>query len=77
MAWASRAWSICWVAVEDGDEVALLDSGSVGDELGEGHGAALAQDLGDEDFGGVDGLDNSGDADFALGAGRSSAEAAA
>ena len=53
-------------AIEDGDEVAFLDSGAVGDELGERHGAALAPDLGDEDFGGMDGFDGAGDADFAL-----------
>ena len=57
-------------AVEDGDEVAFLDAGAVGDQLGQGHGAALAENLRDEDFGGVDGFDNSGDADFAFGAGR-------
>ena len=55
-------------AVEDGDEVAFLDFGAVGDEFGEGHGAALAPDLGDEDFGGMDGFDDAGDADFAFGA---------
>ena len=55
-------------AVEDGDEVAFLDLGAVGDELGEGHAAALAPDLRDEDFGGADGFDDAGDADLALGA---------
>ena len=65
------------MAIEDGDEVAFLDSGAVGDEFGEGHGAALAPDLGDEDFGGVDGLDDAGDADFAFGTGAPDAESAA
>jgi hypothetical protein len=55
-------------AVEDGDEIALADFGSVGDELGEGHGAALTPDLGDEDFGGADGFDCPGDADLPFGA---------
>ena len=54
-------------AIEDGDEVALVDFGAIGDEFGEGHGTALAPDLGDEDFGGVDGFDGAGDADFAFG----------
>jgi hypothetical protein len=56
-------------AVEDGDEVAILDFGAIGDEFGEGHGAALAPDLRDEDLGGADGFDDAGDADFAFGAG--------
>ena len=55
-------------AIEDGYEVAFLDSGAVVDEFGEGHGAALAPDLGDEDFGGVHGFEDTGDADFAFGA---------
>src|SRR6185369_2167834 len=42
-------------AIKDRDEVALFDLGPIGNEFGEGHGAALAEDLGDEDFGGVDG----------------------
>ena len=54
-------------AIEDGDEIALLDPGAVGDEFGEGHAAALTEDLGDENFGGVDGFDGAGDADFAFG----------
>ena len=54
-------------AIEDGDEVALVDFGAVGDEFGESHGTALAPDLGDEDFGGTDGFDGAGDADFAFG----------
>ena len=53
-------------AIEDGDEVALADFGSVGDQFGEGHGAALTPDLGDEDFGGADGFDGAGDADLAF-----------
>ena len=57
-------------AIEDRDEVAFLDFGAIGNQFGEGHGSALAEDLGDEDFGGVDGFDDSGDADFALGARR-------
>ncbi len=44
-------------AIEDGDEVAFLDLGPIGDELGESHGTALAPDLRDEDFGGMDGFD--------------------
>ena len=56
--------------VEDGDEVARIHFGPVGDELGEGHGAALAKDLGDEDLGRVDGFHDAGDADFAFYAGR-------
>ena len=54
-------------AIEDRDEVAFFDFGSIGNEFGEGHGSALAEDLGDEDFGGVDGFDGAGDADFAFG----------
>jgi hypothetical protein len=53
-------------AIEDGDDVAQADFGSVGDEFGEGHGAALTPDLGDEDFGGADGFDGAGDADLAF-----------
>jgi hypothetical protein len=53
-------------AIENSDEVALADFGSVGDEFGEGHGAALTPDLGDEDFGGADGFDGAGDADLAF-----------
>src|ERR1035437_6265582 len=55
-------------AVEDGDEVAYLYLGAVGDELGEGHPAPLTEDFGDEDFGGADGFEGAGDADFAFGA---------
>lgn len=54
-------------AIEDGDEVALLDFGAIGDEFGESHWAALAPDLRDEDFGGADGFDRAGDADFTFG----------
>jgi hypothetical protein len=53
-------------AIEDGDEVALANFRSLGDEFGEGHGAALTPDLGDEDFGGADGFDGAGEADLAL-----------
>jgi len=52
--------------VEDGDEVAGVHFGPIGDELREGHGAALAEDLGDEDLGRMDGFDDAGDADFAF-----------
>ena len=55
--------------VEDGDEVARVYFGPVGDELREGHGAALAEDLGHENLGGVHGFDDAGDADFAFYAG--------
>jgi len=55
-------------AIEDGDEVAFLYFGAVGDEFGEGHAAALTPDLGDEDFGGADGFEGAGDADFSFGA---------
>ena len=54
-------------AIEDSDDVAFLDLGAVGDEFGEGHGAALTEDLGDKDFGGADGGDDAGDADLAFG----------
>jgi hypothetical protein len=54
-------------AIEDGDEVALVDFGAIGDEFSEGHWATLAPDLGDEDFGGTDGFDDTGDADFTFG----------
>jgi hypothetical protein len=54
-------------AIEDRDEVAFFDPGSVGDELGKGHGAALTVDLGNEDFGGAHGFDDTGYADFAFG----------
>jgi hypothetical protein len=53
-------------AIEDSHEVAQADFGPVGDEFGEGHGAALTPDLGNEDFGGVDGFDGAGDADLAF-----------
>ena len=52
--------------IEDGDEIALADFGSVGDEFGEGHRSALTPDLGDEDFGGTDGFDGAGEADLAF-----------
>jgi hypothetical protein len=52
--------------IEDGDEVAGLDGGSVGDQFGEGHGTTLSVNLRDEDFGGVDGFDDTGDADLAF-----------
>jgi hypothetical protein len=57
-------------AIKDRDEVAFLDFGSIGNEFGEGHRSALAEDLGNEDFGGVDGFDSAGDANFALGTRR-------
>src|SRR6185369_11414722 len=57
-------------AIKDRDEVAFLDFGSIGNEFGERHRSALAEDLGDEDFGGADGFDGAGDADFALGTRR-------
>jgi hypothetical protein len=51
--------------VEGGDQITFLDAGAVGDELGECHPIVLAVDLGDQNFGGVDGLDGAGDAHFA------------
>jgi hypothetical protein len=45
----------------------LIDFRAVGDEFGKSHGTALAPDLGDEDFGGADGFDGAGDADFTFG----------
>jgi hypothetical protein len=55
--------------VEDGDEIARIYFGPVRNELREGHGAALAEDLGDEDLGRMDGLHDAGHTDFAFYAG--------
>jgi len=52
-------------AIEDSDEIAFLDTGPVGDEFGEGHGAALSPYLRHQNFGGVNGLNQAGDTDFA------------
>ena len=53
--------------IEQGDEVTFFDAGAVRDEFGEGHGAALAVNLRDEDFRGMDGFEDAGDADFVVG----------
>jgi hypothetical protein len=53
-------------AIEDGDEVAFLDFGSIGNQFGKSHGSPLAENLGDKNFGGADSFDSAGDADFAF-----------
>ena len=55
--------------VEGGDQVALFDFGPVADQVSESEGSARSEDLGDENFGGVDGFDDAGEADFAVRAG--------
>ena len=56
--------------VEAGDGVAGLDLSPVGDDVGEGHAAVISGNLGHEHLGGVDGLNDTGDADFAFLAGQ-------
>src|SRR5260370_42192075 len=56
-------------AIEDGDKIAFLDTGPVGDELSKCHRAALAPDLRHEDFGGMERLESAGEPDFALATG--------
>ena len=54
--------------VKNRHQIAGCHLRAIWNQLGKGHGAALAPDLGDEDFGGVDGFEDAGDTDFALGA---------